>query len=94
MFDNIGHKIKLLAQVMCWLGIGISVFIGILLIFTGMDQYDSGIYVGGGIAVLCLGSLFSWIGSFVLCGFGELVENSDIRTELAVKKAMQKESEK
>lgn len=92
MFDNIGHKIKLLAHVMCWLGIGISVFTGLMLIFFGMDQYDSSIYIGGGVAVLFLGSLFSWIGSFVLCGFGKLVENSDIRTELAVKEAMRKEA--
>lgn len=41
---------------------------------------------------IVIGVLLSWISSFKLYGFGVLVENSDIRTELAVKEAGKKRS--
>ena len=46
-----------------------------------------------GLLTIVLGALLSWVGSFVLYGFGEIVENSDIRTELAVKAETTKEEE-
>lgn len=73
MFDNIGGKIKVLAQVVCWIGITISVIFGLIS------------FENGGIVVIILGSLFSWIGSFTLYGFGQLIENSDILVELKKK---------
>ena len=67
MFSNMGGKIKALAKVVCWLGIAISVVIGFVMRGTrGMEL--------SGTVVLLLGPLSAWIGSFVLCGFGELVE--------------------
>ncbi len=87
MFDDIGRKIKALASVLCWVGIIVSVIYGIVLMIQGK------LFVATGITVLLLGSLFSWIGSFTLYGFGEMVENSDIRTELAVKADMEKSRE-
>ena len=72
MFDNIGSKIKTLAKVICWIGILISVISGIVVIAsTG----STGVPVG--ILVIVLGALLSWIGSFVLYGFGQLIENSE-----------------
>ena len=68
MFDNIGSKIKELAKIVCWIGIAVSVIIGIALLWT------DGL---AGILTAVFGSLFSWVGSFVLYGFGQLVENSD-----------------
>ena len=72
MFNNIGSKIKTLAQVVCWLGIVICVIVGIVL----MSQDEE--TVGIGLVVMIFGSLFSWIGSFMTYGFGQLIENSDI----------------
>ena len=72
MFDNIGSKIKTLAQVVCWIGIIASFLIGIILISQDEDTALIGFLV------LVLGSLFSWIGSFMTYGFGQLIENSDI----------------
>ena len=72
MFDNIGGKIKTLAQVVCWIGIIASFLIGIILI---KQDEDTALI---GLLVLILGSLFSWIGSFMTYGFGQLIENSDI----------------
>lgn len=71
MFDNIGGKIKTLAQVVTWIGIISSVISGIALMSIDEDM----IFVG--LMVMIFGSLMSWVSSFVLYGFGQLVENSD-----------------
>ena len=71
MFENIGRKIKTLAETLCWLGIVVSVLAGLTI--TGKD-----IIVG--LLVLIIGSLCSWIGSFFAYGFGELIEKT---TEIA-----------
>ena len=87
MFNNIGGQIKGLAKVICWLGIIASVIIGILLIMSatnrnGYYSYTDTNMVITGILVMIMGSILSWIGSFVLYGFGELVDNSSKLVEL------------
>ena len=87
MFNNIGGKIKSLAKFMCWLGISASVIIGIVLIIgatnrNGYYSYTDTNMVITGILVMIMGSILSWIGSFVLYGFGELVDNSSKLVEL------------
>ncbi len=89
MFNNIGGKIKGLAQVIAWIGIIASFIIGINLMSTAarFGSYSDSSLIGGlgsfaGILVIVIGSLFSWIGSFVLYGFGQLVENSDTMIEM------------
>lgn len=72
MFDNIGSKIKTLAQVICWIGIIASIIIGFVL----MVQDEDTVFIG--ILTMILGSLGSWTGSFITYGFGQLIENSDI----------------
>ena len=69
MFDNIGGKIKTLAVVTCFLGIISSVIVG-------LSQLDH-----GGILILLLGCLGSWIGAFFIYGFGELIEQATIAAE-------------
>lgn len=70
MFNNIGKKIQTLAKVVTVLGMILSVIIGIC----------SGVIAGGAagaisaIVVIAVGCLASWIGSFVLYGFGEIIE--------------------
>lgn len=71
MFDNIGKKIKGLATIICWIGIVASIFGG----FGVWVAFSNG--PGGLLFFLVIagvGSLFSWIGSFVLYGFGELID--------------------
>ena len=78
MFDNIGEKIKTLAKVVCWVGIIASVIMGFVAIDSTNDEtagFFSLVLIAG------LGSLGSWVGSFVLYGFGELVSNSAIIAE-------------
>lgn len=72
MFDNIGGKIKGLAMMFCWIGILSCIFVGIAIILIDENL------VPVGLIVALAGSFFSWTGSFLLYGFGQLVENSDI----------------
>ena len=67
MFDNIGGKIKTLAKVVCWIGIVASVILGLL----SRNAITALLFIG-------IGSLGSWIGSFMTYGFGQLIENTDI----------------
>ena len=69
MFDNIGSKIKMASQVICWVGI-VSSVIG------GIGAMLSGVFFGG-LLLAILGSFVSWVGSFMTYGFGQMVENSD-----------------
>ena len=86
MFNNIGVKIKGLAKFICWAGIVICIIAGIIMLVQAKDAY-SGVrptLILIGLAIMIIGSLLSWIGSFLLYGFGELVDNSSkIRQEFS-----------
>jgi hypothetical protein len=68
MFDNIGSKIKTVATTLTALGIALSVLAGIVILCEGDAS---------GLFIMIFGSLFSWLGSFLLYGFGQLIENTD-----------------
>ena len=76
MFDNIGNKIKALSIALCFIGIFSSFVVGVYLISntgnvaTGVKEQN----VINGLLIIILGALFSWISSFCLYGFGELIE--------------------
>ena len=74
MFDNIGGKMKGLAVIICCIGIAASVIFGLSLMSNDVPL--------AGVIVIVAGSLSSWIGSFALYGFGQLVENSDTMVRL------------
>ena len=73
MFQNIGKKIKTLAVVVCWIGIAGSVIGGIVMIAVGADSSGGDLLIGLGLPLIFLGPLFSWIGSFVLYGYGDMI---------------------
>ena len=80
MFKNIGGKIKGFAKVVCWIGIIVSVISGIVICIQG------GAYIALGIATIVIGALIAWISSFTMCGFGQLVEDTEaIRKKLEAK---------
>ena len=66
MYDKIGGKIKVLTKAIAIIGIVASVIYGIVLLSSGQT-------VAGIIYILIMPFLI-WISSFVLYGFGELVE--------------------
>ena len=69
MFNNISKKIKILSYVCTIVGILCSFIFGFVLL-------KSKNYMG--IAVIILGSFVSWVASFTLYGFGQLIENTDV----------------
>ncbi len=85
MFNNIGRKIKVLAKILCWVGIVLSVITGVAILASGSythltinGEYTTVSNVPAGILTIVIGCLISWIGSFFTYGFGQLIENSDI----------------
>ena len=89
MFSNIGGKIKTLAKVLCIIGIVLSIIWGLIAMSTnaialshGNDSEFVVVIVAFliGISAAAIGGLLSWIGSFCLYGFGELIDKA---TEIA-----------
>lgn len=70
MFNNVGRKLKDIASVITYIGIALSVILGILMIKS----------IGFLLALLIIavGSFISWISSIGIYAFGELVDNSTI----------------
>ena len=67
MYDNIGNKIKILAKVTFVLGAIASVIGAVILFFN-----DTHILLC--IITAVAGSLFSWISTWLLYGFGEIID--------------------
>ena len=91
MFGNSGPKIISAADILCVLGILVSVVLGFLLIVTGANSRQGGAMVIMGFVTAIVGSLVSWFVSLLARGFGEMVSNVRIQTELAVRNASNKE---
>ncbi len=64
MFNNIGNKLKTFAQVNAWMGIVASLLIGFIAI------YDDPLL---GLLIIIFGCFGSWISSFGIYGFGEII---------------------
>jgi hypothetical protein len=80
MYPNIGGKIKMLAKVWAWLGIIASVGLAIAQLVTinrapyGMaDQGLSLMSILTAVGIVIAGTLISWVSSWALYGFGELI---------------------
>ena len=69
MFENIGSKLKILAVVEVILGVIASIISGFSAIANEM--------VLVGVIIIVVGSVASWVGSWVTYGIGEAVENSE-----------------
>lgn len=66
MWDNIGEKLQKLAKALCWIGIVVSVIVGIIGIGNGNALT--------GFLYIIIGSLAAWIGSWSMYGLGIVVE--------------------
>ena len=78
MFDNIGRKIKSMAKGLFW-GCMVVCSVGGLFGIVAVETAEERIAIL--IAAIAYGIL-SWIGSWLMYGFGQLVENSTIMTEM------------
>ena len=74
-YENIGNKIKGLAQMAFVVEAIAAVITGIALMATDEDLI---LY---GLLVLIAGPIIAWVSSWLLYGFGQLIENSDIIAE-------------
>ena len=72
MYENIGRKIKGLAIIVFAIMAILSVVAGVFMLFRDNGGFLIGILIAG------IGILLSWIGTFFLYGFGQLIENTDI----------------
>lgn len=70
MFDNIGSKIKILAQVCCWVIIVACAITGLVVMFSESFLL--------GLLIIVAGALTGWTGSFMMYGFGDLVESAAV----------------
>lgn len=80
MFDHIGGKIKKLAVLISVIGIAASVIAAIAL-WTQNSYRTPTIALGFG--VLVGGCIGSWVGSFFMYGFGELIEETTRTREIS-----------
>ena len=93
MYNNIGKKIKILSNINCILGCVLSLIFGLVLVLEGVKYslMSEQIHIEEipvladklpliGLLVFVLGCLSSWVGGFIIYGFGELVDQSTATT--------------
>ena len=71
MFKNIGKKIKAFAITLTWVGIIGSVISGLLLMAHSVIL---------GFLVIFIGAIASWLSSFTLYGYGQLIAATESTT--------------
>lgn len=76
MFDNIGKKIKTLTKILVWIGIVASIIAGLALLIISGEARDYGQLIGLGLVFLIGGPFLSWVSSFFMYGFGELIDKT------------------
>ena len=79
MYNNIGGKIKVLAHIIAGIGIFVSIISGTPWVYQGANAPRHGggeILIALGLGIIIVGSLYSWIFSFFIYGFGELIEKT------------------
>ena len=67
MYDNIGGKIKILAKVLC-------IIVAILEFVYGIILLEDQTIIG--VLLMIVGPIMAWISSWMLYGYGELIEKT------------------
>ena len=84
MFRNIGRKIKTLALVLFWISLASGVIASLI---GGIVRFIDGrvAMIFAGIGIIIFGAAFSflvsWIGSFFMYGFGQLIDDTEINRQ-------------
>ncbi|MBR5344913.1 MAG: hypothetical protein IK127_03735 [Clostridia bacterium] len=87
MYLNIGAKLKMIAKVVFWvLTVAVEIF-GVLLVTRVIPGAWFSLDVFGTLLVMALAPAVFWLLTVVLYAAGHLIENSEIRTDLAVRTA-------
>lgn len=93
MFDNVGYKIQRVAKVICWVGIVYFGLGGFAYVFDGVSHDNTEDVILGFVFMIC-GPLISWIGSLLLYGFGQLIENTGDLVEVIYDEKIEEETRK
>ena len=85
MFDEIGKKIKSLAQILCWVGVIAYIILAIVMFVKAGDSWRTeDLFKGLGWFFLIVGPIISVIEGMLIYGFGELIDsNMDIKREMS-----------
>jgi len=93
MFANPGKKIKSVARIFCWVSMVLFAIGGLVMIIAGCNNMHRGgeTLIISGIVTAVAGAFISWLSALVVYGLGTMIENSCVRTEIAVKQAIAQE---
>ena len=83
MYDFIGDKIKGLAKAIFIVEAIGAITTGVILLFNGILW---------GLLILFLGPIVAWVSSWLIYGFGQLIDNSDILVAFSGKQLDQNEN--
>ena len=87
MYTNIGAKLKTIAKVVFWVLVAAVEICGVLMLARVLHGAWFSLDVAGTLLVMALAPAAAWLLTIPLYAFGHLIENSDIRTDLAVRTA-------
>lgn len=82
MYRNLGNKLKVIAKVFRWVLFGALEALGAITLFTSYPEMGRAL---AATAIMALAPLLAWISSLGFYALGHVVENSDIRTDLAIR---------
>jgi len=82
MYRNLGHKIKAIAKVLRWVSFAAMEAVGAITLLYNNPDFQRALI---GAAIMALAPLLAWIVSLTIYSIGHVVENSDIRTDLAIR---------
>lgn len=80
MYKNVGNSIKALAKVCAIIGIILSIIVGLLLVFVGIQRGEI-LYIVIGVLEGILLAFGAWIAQLCLYGYGELIDANDRTNE-------------
>lgn len=69
MYENIGKKFMLLAKVVFYIGTAICIILGLYFLFKGSD------FVLTGLLLMIVGPIITWVATWGLYAFGQLVDD-------------------
>lgn len=93
MFDEVGKKIKTLVIALSVISMLVYVFIGLIFIFAFAKTELSTFFTVIGFAVMIIGILITYVSSFALYGYGELIDSNQQILEILEKQYNKNSSE-
>ncbi len=97
MFENSGNKIKVIAKVMFYIDVIVSIIAAIVyFVLSGITESASEVrlYIVLGFSILIAGPVISWIINVFIYGYGELIDKTcKIDQKLSSKQTVEKVEE-